>query len=47
MHIQAVSRGSKVLPAHAQITDEQQMYRASWAALLIALLGAVFVPQKL
>jgi len=51
MHIDPLTKKRLLLPAYAEQGDEQNdagdLYRNTWAALLIGLLGAVFLPRKL
>jgi len=51
MHIDPLTKKRLVLPGYAEEGDEQDgaedLYRNTWAALLIGLLVAVFLPRKL
>jgi len=51
MHIDPLTKKRLILPRLAEEGDEQddteRLYRNTWAALLIGLLGAVFIPRKL
>ena len=48
MHIDPLTKKRLVLPGYAGEGDgAEDLYRNTWAALLIGLLGAVFLPRKL
>lgn len=48
MHIDPLTKKRLTVPGYAQEGDDQDdLYRNTWAALLIGLLVAVFLPRKL